>query len=467
VNRDQRSLDLSLPLLNFAAQGEGVHVDLRRIIAGRILISASPGGGKSHLIRYLCEQLSGVIPQLIVDVEGEYASLKAVAPYVWIGSSEDGADLQRSKATIRSICRSLTKSGASVILDLGGMLPKDRQELAAMYFGELMSFGKADWRPMLVIIDEAQELCPEEGTVASSDPVIDVVARGRKRGYGVVIATQRISDLDKSAANCVNRLIGRTTLDTDMARSAKELGFRAREAVALKKLRPGQWYAFGSAIDDGEGVLLTRSGDIKSVHPDGSKAEIVIPTQHEIACALQALQAHANDGPAEDASDNELIEEIARLREQLASAKLGNSSDPADIRRAVDHAERPLFEQIRKLELSHERAKNHARSILLDMEELPPSGQSADGHAAPTPEETNLESDIAPVITSAQKWDEKQLKMLAVLTEFGEMPSERLAKRSGQSVDSSSFRARRKALKDAGLIAYPRRGTVGPVGAPG
>jgi hypothetical protein len=63
------------------------------------------------------------------------------------------------------------------------------------------------------------------GEAESAGAVKDLATRGRKRGFCAVLATQRLSKLHKdAAAECNNKLIGRTSLDVDVKRAATSSG---------------------------------------------------------------------------------------------------------------------------------------------------------------------------------------------------------------------------------------------------
>ena len=92
------------------------------------------------------------------------------------------------------------------------------------------------WRHVLLAIDEAQLFAPQHDKATSKKAVLDLAARGRKRGLCPVVATQRISQLHKGVvAHLDNKLIGLTTLDVDVERAAEQLGMRA--TVARQRLR--------------------------------------------------------------------------------------------------------------------------------------------------------------------------------------------------------------------------------------
>lgn len=56
--------------------GHGASIDVDVLLATRLLIQANSGGGKSYLLRRLAEQLFGKVPVIIIDPEGEFATLR-------------------------------------------------------------------------------------------------------------------------------------------------------------------------------------------------------------------------------------------------------------------------------------------------------------------------------------------------------------------------------------------------------
>ncbi len=55
---------------------EPVYMDLQRILEGRLLLQANSGGGKSYAVRKICEITHGKVQQIILDPEGEFATLR-------------------------------------------------------------------------------------------------------------------------------------------------------------------------------------------------------------------------------------------------------------------------------------------------------------------------------------------------------------------------------------------------------
>src|SRR5438067_9069033 len=59
-----------------------VGIDLSTLVDTRLLVQANSGGGKSWLLRRLLEQTHGRVQHLVIDPEGEFASLREKYDYV-------------------------------------------------------------------------------------------------------------------------------------------------------------------------------------------------------------------------------------------------------------------------------------------------------------------------------------------------------------------------------------------------
>jgi uncharacterized protein len=72
------------------------------------------------------------------------------------------------------------------------------------------------WHPVLVTLDEAHHYAPQNGVVASSEPIVNLATAGRKRGFGALFGTQRLSQLSKDVlGQCPNRIMGRVDQSLD------------------------------------------------------------------------------------------------------------------------------------------------------------------------------------------------------------------------------------------------------------
>lgn len=301
--------------------GEGLSCNLERLVDSRLLIQANSGGGKSWCLRRVLEQTHGHVQQLVIDPEGEFASLRERFDYVYAAKS--GGDTSADPRSAKLLAERLLDLRVSAILDIYELKAHQRIQFVRFFLEALVDARKDLWHPALVVVDEAHVYCPQKGEAESAGAVIDLCTRGRKRGFCAVLATQRLSKLHKdAAAELNNKLIGRTGLDVDMARAGDELGFSGKEQQrSLRDLKPGTFYAFGPAL--AAGVSSVTIGPVETTHPKaGSRIAFTPPPP---TAAVKALLPKLADLPAEAEQKQKTAEEqrqeIASLRRQLTLAQ--------------------------------------------------------------------------------------------------------------------------------------------------
>src|SRR2546421_11324519 len=254
---------------------QSVSIDLPTLLDTRLLVQANSGGGKSWLLRRLLEQSQGKVQQIVIDLEGEFATLREKYDYVLAGKDGDTPAEPRSAYLL---AKRLLELNVSTIIDLYELHYQDRKQFVRLFLESMINAPKDLWHPCLVVIDEAHKFCPEKEQSEASSAVIDLATLGRKRGYCAILATQRLSKLHKdAAAECNNKLIGRTNLDVDMKRASEELGFTTKDqAIALRNLAAGEFYAFGPAISPN--VINVTIGSVETTPPKaGSRIVSVAP----------------------------------------------------------------------------------------------------------------------------------------------------------------------------------------------
>ena len=242
-----------------------VKVDLKNLVSTRLLIQANSGGGKSWLLRRILEQSHGKVQQIVLDIEGEFSTLREEFDYLLAG--RDG-DIPVNIRTAELLARKLLELNVSTIVDVSELKKHERILFVKRFLDSLIDAPRKLWHPCIVVVDEAHQFCPQTSKSESASSVIDLMTRGRKRGFCGILATQRISKLHKDAcAETNNRLIGRTGLDIDRKRASEELGFTSKEDErSLRFLEPGEFYAFGPSIS--KEIIKVRVGDVKTSHPE-------------------------------------------------------------------------------------------------------------------------------------------------------------------------------------------------------
>src|SRR3990167_5077011 len=138
---------------------EDCSLNLEKLIATRMLINANSGGGKSWSIRRLLEQSHGQVQQIVIDLEGEFATLREKYDYLLVGQ---GGEIPISIRTAELLARKLLELNVSTILDLSELKHPERITFVKRFLDSLINSPKELWHPVLVIVDEAHQFCPEK-----------------------------------------------------------------------------------------------------------------------------------------------------------------------------------------------------------------------------------------------------------------------------------------------------------------
>jgi hypothetical protein len=287
------------------------------LVDTRMLVQANSGGGKSWALRRILERTHGRVQHLVLDPEGEFSSLREEHDYVL--AAPHGGDTVAQPRSAALLAERLLELGVSAVLDLYELKAHERVRFVQLFLEALINAPKKLWHPVLVVVDEAHVYCPQSGSAESAGAVIDLCSRGRKRGYSALLATQRIQKLHKdAAAELNNKLIGRTTLDVDLARAADELGFAKTRWNELKELAPGHFFASGPAFNK-RGVIPVKIGPVFTTHPKAGSRIAFAPVPP--TSAIRALLPKLADLPAEAEQRtktlDELQAEVKRLRREL------------------------------------------------------------------------------------------------------------------------------------------------------
>jgi DNA helicase HerA-like ATPase len=227
------------------ADGKNVSLDLDKLLSTRLLVQANSGKGKSHLLRRIAEQLFGKVQVIIIDPEGEFATLREKYGYVLVGK---GGETPADPRSAGLVAHKLLELRASAVCDLYEMKPQARHEWVKKFLDAMIDAPKSLWHPCVVIADEAHVFCPEKGAGESeaSDAMIGLATRGRKRGFACIFATQRLGKLRKdAAAELLNIMVGGTFIDVDRLGSLRSAGMI--EYPSPGKVRCAHWILMEAA----------------------------------------------------------------------------------------------------------------------------------------------------------------------------------------------------------------------------
>jgi hypothetical protein len=378
-----------------------ISINLPVLLQSRMLVQANSGAGKSWTLRRVLEQTAGGVQQLVIDPEGEFASLRERFDYIVCAPHD--ADVVATPQTAAALARALWESGVSAILDIYELKAHERVLFVRRFLEALINAPKKIWHPTLVAIDEIQMFAPQVGSAESLAAVIDLASRGRKRGLALVGATQRLSKLHKDvAAELLNKVIMRTGLDVDVQRAADELGMaRAGAMTTLRELEPGEAFVFGPALS--RGVERTRIGPVLTSHPKTGQRGMVAPPPASKAvlaklAKLEGLQREAEQEvktvEALQAQVKDLVRKLGTAERATAGTVSGLSE--AEVQRrireaiaaavpAVDPGAAKTLHQIAKLVAPYAGVSITAVGLGPMMPRPAPAPRQREGNVAPVP----------------------------------------------------------------------------------
>jgi len=223
------------------AGDQDVAIDAQELVTGRTCIIAQSGAGKSWGIAVLCEQLlEARVGFCLIDTEGEYASLRDRFPLLWIGTGA-GCDVELGRANIRDLMQDAICSRKAVLFDVSEApdMRLEAEKLAVILY-DLETRLK---QPYLLIVEEADKFIPQSGESAAK--IEEISRRGRKRGLGLLVATQRPSLVAKNVlSQCNSQIIGKLSIENDL--KAVSIFFSSKkEAAGLAELEPGEFFVMG------------------------------------------------------------------------------------------------------------------------------------------------------------------------------------------------------------------------------
>ncbi len=146
----------------------------------------------------------------------------------------------------------LVIKGKTTIINLKGV-PPDIQELVvnrlATAMFELRKLGRIP--PMMLVVEEAHNFCPQVGQVASSKVFRTLASEGRKFGLGLAIITQRAAKVDKNVlSQCNTQVILKVTNPNDLkAIIASVEGLTTSMAEEISRLPIGVAIMTGGGLE--------------------------------------------------------------------------------------------------------------------------------------------------------------------------------------------------------------------------
>ena len=351
-----------------------LELDLKKLVNGRTFISAMTDGGKSYAIRKIVEEVFGKIGIIILDPEGEYSSLRELYPFLIIGK-----DIPLEVESAEFLAEQILKENISVIFDFSTTDVIDQQQFTSRFINKFMELETKLKKSYLVIVEEADEFSPEKGTfkAESLQSIINIAKKGRKRGIGLIIATQRPAFVSKMViSQCRNKLIGHTEWTGDLKVIKDFLQIEEEVIKKISRLNQGEFYFDGEFIKE---KTFAKVGEVKTKHT-GETPNIIPTTTKEIKTIIDRLKLSLPKVIEEKIKpsipDTKLIEEkiklrldkehkgkIIKLESEIKNLNKQQISEE-DIQKKVDEASNEYLGKYQEQEVEINRLKKFIASIV-------------------------------------------------------------------------------------------------------
>lgn len=310
------------------------------------------GSGKSTTAKVIVEGLTELGQQcVVVDPLGSWFGLKSSAdgkspglPFTILGGARADVPITPTAGTV--IADLVVESDAPLILDLSGMRKGEQRRFMTAFVEQL--YHRSDGSKALhVVVDECDLYIPQrpiKGAEVLVGAMEDLVRRGRFKGLGVSLISQRPASIHKDVLSQVSvlvahRLVGpqdRAALDAWVqAHGTPER--RAEMMATLAGQATGQaWFWSPSWLDIFRQVTVRRpstfdssatpTAGVKRVEP--KVATVDIDQLRERLGAIVA-QAEADDPKV-------LRRRILELERDLTQARNGAPAEPVVVERVVE-----------------------------------------------------------------------------------------------------------------------------------
>jgi len=282
---------------------EEFYVDATELITGRTLVTSVSGYGKSYLIRLIVERTAGKCLIGIIDIEGEFASLREKFKFFLI----IGQDIPIQLETAEFMAEKILEEGLSFIIDLSLIDTETGKQYVRIFYNRLIQLETIQRKPLLTIVEEGDEFAPQGGTASQTclETIKNLTKKGRKRGMGIIISTQRPAFVSKNVlSQCTKlKLIGRIEWESDLdtlkdflqvsptiLRHPKDKEGKIVDdgKPHVDSLEPGEFFVSGSIVKN---PTFIKVDSVITTHLGGNVQAHVIPAPSELKKVIENLNA--------------------------------------------------------------------------------------------------------------------------------------------------------------------------------
>ena len=291
-------------------------LDLESLIGQCVAVLGIRGSGKSNTAGVIFEELlNNNYPMSIVDIEGEYFGLKEKYEVLVVGTG-DGVEIEIDAGCAAEIAEVSMEKNVPVVLDLSGFLSDERTEILMEYLSSLWNLAGTLRRPYIIGIEEAHEFIPQGVKTELKEMISRIALRGRKRGLGAIVVSQRSAKVEKDVLSQAGMLfLHRVVHEVDMRVYGELLPWRKSEVKEIiTSLETGN-----CIFVNGETVrpIYVRERDTFHAGFTPSLEVVATPELKQVSASIIEAIERAREGKGRRTRTQEIEEQLARLHEKL------------------------------------------------------------------------------------------------------------------------------------------------------
>ncbi len=393
------------------------------------------GGGKSGGVKVIMEELVGVgLPFVAFDPVGIMWGIKSSLdgkseglPVLVIGGSH--GDLKLNRRAGAEVAAAVVQANISCVIDFSEEPKAAYREFVRDFCHRLFTINET---PRLVILEEAPELVPQKlrpDMMEVFESVERLVSRGRNKGIGVIMVSQRAATINKDVLTQVDALMvfGLTSPQdrkalTEWVEAWDQQGRIKEFEAGLAGLRRQEaWFWAPTLFKQGGIFQKIRIRDFKTFHPDKThlrRSGLLEqkPVTTDVSGIIKKLGAQLekfSKEKAEVAAVPKLQARIHQLEKDLERARAAPSQGLSrpELRQQVHKATAPLLKEIHELKQQLRSAATvtklllRVKQVLAEVPDIGTHKGASFGSHKGTPMSTHLSPSNRTVNTECNRRD--------------------------------------------------------------